>query len=420
MKKVITYGTFDLLHHGHVNLLRRAKELGDYLIVGVTSSDFDKNRGKINVKQSLMDRIEAVKALGIADEVIPEEYYGQKIDDIRNYDVDIFAIGSDWRGHFDYLNEYCEVVYLDRTEGISSTQLREGGHHIALGIVGASRDIAKFIDECKYVSGVDVVGAFPDSDEFDLAGKTALFGSLEKLIEASDALYVANAPERRFATAKAGLEAGKDVLKTAYALAFSRLTLLVKSGMIGSPVSVRATCTSQAFTSPAGSLIGWGPIACLPIFEMLGTDYTAASAASLMSRTDGTDVYTKVDFIYPGACASIEVGSGAKSEGELVIAGTKGYVYVPSPWWKTDYFEVRFEDFSSNKRYFYQLNGEGIRDEISVFAKTIQDGKKPNLDITRDHTIALSRLIENYRNGQMQVYNLGTESEGCSISFFQN
>ena len=272
MKKVITYGTFDLLHHGHVNLLRRAKELGDYLIVGVTSSDFDKNRGKINVKQSLMDRIEAVKALGIADEVIPEEYYGQKIDDIRNYDVDIFAIGSDWRGHFDYLNEYCEVVYLDRTEGISSTQLREGGHHIALGIVGASRDIAKFIDECKYVSGVDVVGAFPDSDEFDLAGKTALFGSLEKLIEASDALYVANAPERRFATAKAGLEAGKDVLsespvalaaseaealfavaderglvfheavKTAYALAFSRLTLLVKSGMIGSPVSVRATC----------------------------------------------------------------------------------------------------------------------------------------------------------------------------------
>lgn len=450
MKKVITYGTFDLLHHGHVNLLRRAKELGDYLIVGVTSSDFDKNRGKINVKQSLMDRIEAVKALGIADEVIPEEYYGQKIDDIRNYDVDIFAIGSDWRGHFDYLNEYCEVVYLDRTEGISSTQLREGGHHIALGIVGASRDIAKFIDECKYVSGVDVVGAFPDSDEFDLAGKTALFGTLEKLIEASDALYVANAPERRFATAKAGLEAGKDVLsespvalaaseaealfavaderglvfheavKTAYALAFSRLTLLVKSGMIGSPVSVRATCTSQAFTSPAGSLIGWGPIACLPIFEMLGTDYTAASAASLMSRTDGTDVYTKVDFIYPGACASIEVGSGAKSEGELVIAGTKGYVYVPSPWWKTDYFEVRFEDFSSNKRYFYQLNGEGIRDEISVFAKTIQDGKKPNLDITRDHTIALSRLIENYRNGQMQVYNLGTESEGCSISFFQN
>ena len=127
-----------------------------------------------------------------------------------------------------------------------------------------------------------------------------------------------------------------------------------------------------------------------------------------------------MDFLYPGAVASIEVGSGVKSEGELVIAGTKGYIYVPSPWWKTDYFEIRFEDFSSNKRYFYQLNGEGIRDEISVFAKTIQDGKKPNLDITPAHTIALSRLIESYRSGTMPVYNLGTESEGCGISFFQN
>lgn len=450
MKKVITYGTFDLLHRGHVNLLRRAKELGDYLIVGVTSSDFDKNRGKINVKQSLMDRIEAVKALGIADEVIPEEYYGQKIDDIRNYDVDIFAIGSDWRGHFDYLNEYCEVVYLDRTEGISSTQLREDRNHISLGIVGASRDIAKFIDESKYVSGVDVIAVFPDGDDFDLAGRVPTAASLDELLEKSDAVYVANAPARRYQTAHAALKAGKHVLsespvaltaeearslfelarksdlvfheaiKTAYSLAFSRLTLLVKSGMIGTPVSVRATCTSQSFKSPAGSLIGWGPIASLPVFEILGTDYQSVSAASLTSREDGTDVYTKVDFVYEGACATFEVGSGVKSEGELVVAGTKGYVYVPAPWWKTDYYEVRFEDLSRNKRYFYQLNGEGIRDEISVFAKTIQDGKKPNLDITEAQTVALSGLLEAYRSGTMTVHSLGLEAEGCGISFFQN
>ena len=450
MKKVITYGTFDLLHHGHVNLLKRAKELGDYLIVGVTSSDFDKNRGKINVKQSLMDRIEAVKALGIADEVIPEEYYGQKIDDIRNYDVDIFAIGSDWRGHFDYLNEYCDVVYLDRTEGISSTQLREGGRHVSLGIVGASRDVSKFIDETRYVSGVDIVGVFVDGDVIDLSDKTVIVGSLQSLIDASDAIYVANAPARRYEVALTALKAGKHVLcespvalkaheaealfseakerglvfhealKTAYALAFSRLTLLVKSGMIGVPVSVRSTCTSQSFASPAGSLIGWGPIACLPVFEILGTDYRNASAASLFSREDDTDVFTKVDFIYDGACASFEVGSGVKSEGELVIAGTKGYVYVPSPWWKTDYFEVRFEDFSSNKRYFYQLNGEGIRDEISIFAKTVQNDKKPNLDITQSHTVALSKLIEDYRDGTMAVHSLGTEAEGCATAFFQN
>ena len=92
MKKVITYGTYDLFHYGHQRLLERAKALGDYLIVGVTADGFDRARGKINVQQSLMERMEAVKATGIADEVIVEEYEGQKIDDIMRYGVDIFAI----------------------------------------------------------------------------------------------------------------------------------------------------------------------------------------------------------------------------------------------------------------------------------------------------------------------------------------
>ena len=124
MVKVITYGTYDLLHYGHIKLLERAKALGDYLIVGVTADDFDKTRGKINVQQSLMERIEAVRATGLADKIIVEEYEGQKIDDIRRYDVDIFTVGSDWAGKFDYLNEYCKVVYLPRTEGISSSEVR--------------------------------------------------------------------------------------------------------------------------------------------------------------------------------------------------------------------------------------------------------------------------------------------------------
>lgn len=118
MKKVITYGTYDLLHYGHIRLLERAKALGDYLIVAVTSDDYDKSRGKINVKQSVIERIENVRNTGLADEIIIEEYAGQKIDDINKYNVDIFAIGSDWKGQFDYLEEYCKVVYLDRTEGI--------------------------------------------------------------------------------------------------------------------------------------------------------------------------------------------------------------------------------------------------------------------------------------------------------------
>ena len=106
MIKVITYGTYDLLHYGHIRLLERAKALGDYLIVGVTSDDYDKSRGKINNQQSLLERIAAVRATGIADEIIIEEYEGQKIDDIRRYGVDIFTVGSDWKGQFDYLNEF--------------------------------------------------------------------------------------------------------------------------------------------------------------------------------------------------------------------------------------------------------------------------------------------------------------------------
>lgn len=125
MKKVITYGTFDLLHEGHLNILRRAKALGDYLIVGVTTPKWDHERGKLNVHDSLEERISAVQATGYADEIITEDYAGQKIDDIVRYNVDVFVLGSDWAGKCDYLKEYCEVVYLPRTEGISSTMLRE-------------------------------------------------------------------------------------------------------------------------------------------------------------------------------------------------------------------------------------------------------------------------------------------------------
>ena len=101
MITVITYGTYDLLHYGHIRLLKRAKALGDHLIVGVTADTFDRERGKINVQQTLMERVEAVRATGLADEIIIEEYEGQKIDDIRRYNVDIFTVGSDWKGKFD-------------------------------------------------------------------------------------------------------------------------------------------------------------------------------------------------------------------------------------------------------------------------------------------------------------------------------
>lgn len=166
MTKVITYGTYDLLHQGHLNLLRRAKELGDYLIVGVTSDSFDRGRGKLNVRNNVLERVEAVKATGYADEVIIEDYLGQKIDDIQKYDVDIFAIGSDWVGRFDYLNEYCKVVYLPRTEGVSSTQLRAESQTVyRIGIVGSGRIANRFVPETKVVNGAQVTAVMNPNKE---------------------------------------------------------------------------------------------------------------------------------------------------------------------------------------------------------------------------------------------------------------
>ena len=189
MKTVITYGTYDLLHQGHINLLKRAKALGDYLIVGVTNDNFDRERGKLNVLNNVLERVEAVKATGLADKIIIEDYVGQKIDDIQKYDVDIFAIGSDWEGKFDYLNEYCQVVYLPRTEGISSTMLREDlQDDIEIGVVGAGRIAQRFVPEASFVSYVKVNGIYDidDSLAYSFANKHKLacvYESYEALLE---------------------------------------------------------------------------------------------------------------------------------------------------------------------------------------------------------------------------------------------
>lgn len=166
MVKVITYGTYDLLHYGHVRLLERAKALGDYLIVGVTSDTFDRERGKINVQQSLMERVEAVRATGLADEIIIEEYEGQKIDDIKRLNVDIFTVGSDWKGKFDYLKAYCQVVYLDRTSGVSSTEIRSEQQVVRLGLVGESPILNKIERESQYVNGLESGKVFTLNDTY--------------------------------------------------------------------------------------------------------------------------------------------------------------------------------------------------------------------------------------------------------------
>ncbi|MCR5521547.1 MAG: glycerol-3-phosphate cytidylyltransferase [Lachnospiraceae bacterium] len=124
MKKVITYGTYDLLHVGHINLLRRARELGDYLVVVVSSDEFNAIKGK-KAYYSFEDRKKILEAIKYVDEVLPEYTWEQKIDDVVNNNIDVFVMGDDWKGKFDFLKDYCEVVYLPRTEGISTSKIKE-------------------------------------------------------------------------------------------------------------------------------------------------------------------------------------------------------------------------------------------------------------------------------------------------------
>ncbi|MDD2870875.1 MAG: glycerol-3-phosphate cytidylyltransferase [Candidatus Gracilibacteria bacterium] len=123
MKKILTYGTFDLTHIGHIKILKRAKELGDYLIVGVSTDEFNNLKGK-KCEFPYDHRKEIIESIKYVDLVIPESNWEQKIDDVNKYNVDIMVMGDDWEGKFDYLKEYCEVIYLPRTGGISTTQIK--------------------------------------------------------------------------------------------------------------------------------------------------------------------------------------------------------------------------------------------------------------------------------------------------------
>ena len=442
MIKVITYGTYDLLHYGHRRLLERAKALGDYLIVGVTSDDYDKTRGKINDKQSLMERMEAVKATGLADKVIVEEYEGQKIDDIKRYGVDIFTVGSDWEGKFDYLNEYCKVVYLPRTEGVSSTQLRSKENHLRIGIVGKAPYWTKFIGEAACVNGVHFAGICVPDNDMSIVKKQAEDKKIEipfitvdyrNFLSQVDAVYIVSKPEMHYGQIREALLQHKHVLceapisdseektkelfdlanqegcvlmeaiKTAYATAYERVLLVAKSGRIGKILSVDATCTSLSdglgnpnvnLSEKWNSIDAWGPTALLPVFQLLGTKYTARQIVSrYVDQEKQYDGFTKIDFVYPSAVASIKVGKAAKSEGELIITGEKGYIYVPAPWWKTDYFEVRFENPQDNLRHFYQLDGEGIRYELVAFTRSIET-KKNGAYIDENVSRAISRIVQ--------------------------
>lgn len=445
MKKVITYGTFDLFHQGHLNLLKRAKQLGDYLIVGVTTEHFDEARGKVNVIESTLERIENVRKTGLADEIIIEDHEGQKIEDIQKYGIDIFTVGSDWVGTFDYLNNFCKVVYLERTPDISSTMLRKSRFQIVnVGIVGTGRMAPRFVAEDKYVSGIHIVGAYnPEiengrafGEQYDIPVYSDDFG---QFLDRVDAVYIASPNETHFAYAKQALLAGRHVLcenpvafskretqelyelaeqkhlvlleaiKTAYCPGFQQLLHTAQSGKIGEIRDVEACFTRLANPQSrectdakyGGAFLEFAAYTLLPIFKLFGTHYQDVQIHSILDEK-GLDVYTKIQLFYEQGMATAKCGVGVKSEGQLVVAGTGGYILAESPWWLTKKYQVRYEDPDKIETYEPQFQGDGLRYEMSEFVSKINGMGKNFYKLTAEEIVAISEITELFMKQRME------------------
>lgn len=448
MKKVITYGTFDLFHEGHYNLLKRAKQLGDFLIVGVTTEHFDEMRGKVNVMDSIMERIENVRKTGFADMILVEDHEGQKIEDIQKYGIDIFTLGSDWIGHFDYLKAFCEVIYLERTPYISSTLLRKSKMRIVrVGIVGTGRIAPRFLAEAKYVSGLIVECAYnPEKESAQIFEKEweipCYTESYEDFLNQVDAIYIASPHETHYDYARQALEMGKHVLcekpmtftrwesvelydlasrqncilmegiKVAYCPGFQQMINIAKSGKIGEIRDVEA-CFSRLANPKSremiddkygGAFLEYGGYPLLPIIKLLGKEYESVQIDSIKAE-NGIDLYTKVQLRYSNGLAMAKTGLGVKSEGQLIIAGTKGYILAKSPWWLTKHFEIRYEDPNIVEYYDPRFQGDGLRYEISEFVSKINEADRNDFKLTAGESIVMAEIVEKFMTLRVKERN---------------
>ena len=441
MKKVITYGSYDLLHEGHIRLLKRAKALGDYLIVGVTSESYDRSRGKLDVVHTTTERVQAIKALDYVDEVIIEYDKDQKANDIQILNVNTFAIGDDWVGSFDYLSQYCEVVYLPRTPAISSSKLREElVKEFKIGVIGTGRIAKRFCSEAKHVPHLTIQAAMSRNINnvrqfIESAGIPNGHLTLQDLLNDDiDAVYIASPHEFHFEQAKQALLHGKHVLcekpvtldsdklkeliniakeeklvfieaiKTAFLSAFHKLLFEVRNGKIGEVREVRSSFTklvedksAREWQKPYGGATN--ELASYPLLlaqKILGKP-SKVHYFDQIDKDTGVDLSNRIIGEYDSGAVSIStVGIGAKTEGSAIISGSKGYIYVPAPWWLTKKFFVRYEDPNHIEEFEYSFEGDGLRYEISEFVTLITRNMNASEQLTYEDMSSINFIINDY------------------------
>lgn len=428
-----------MFHQGHLRLLKRAKALGDYLIVGVTDENYDRSRGKLNVVESTEKRREAIEALDFVDKVIIEKHKKQKAEDMVKYNVDIFAIGDDWEGTFDYLKEYVHVEYLPRTKGISSTLLRKDNFDaIKLGIVGLGRDTKAFIEEAQHVPNLKVNRLFsphlPELKKFVNDNEYIRYGhdDYDEFLDTSIvAVYIDTKLEEHYTLIKKALLAKKHVLcenplalhkseliellslakkekvlllsalKTAFLPAFNQLLAELNKGIIGDIKEVRATRTSLYKEKDyPDTFMAQGATNILSSYPSLLVSKVLGESKDITFFDQGSEGYDVSNLIISkhkgGAIGISNVATGIKSEGDAVISGTKGYVYIPSPWWLTRKFHVRFEDENKSQTFNYEFEGGGLRYMIAEFASLIQRDKRKSEMLSPKDMIRINRVLLEY------------------------
>ena len=432
MRKVITYGTFDLFHQGHYNILKRAKEQGDYLIVGVTSESYDIERGKLSVQDSLTQRIENVKNTGFVDEIIIEEYLGQKIRDIIKYDIDVLVIGDDWRGRFDHLKQYCEVVYLERTKNISSTQIREqSSNNFKIGIITDDVNDNGVSDEAKYVSGLHVENVLVEDETVgrkfcEKYPVDRYHMDFQEFKDGLDIVIVSTSLDKRADYVKKALEAGKHVIAvapitmnkqeikelldlakskglaliesitTVYLRAFTQLLWMVQGDIVGKVHSVNCSLSSSSFRNK-DTYLDMENLGVTMIVKFLGTEFD--NIIKKVAKDDSGKIkYANIFFTKDNAVGNIEIGTDIELEDEMVIVGDNATVVVKDDWWNTGYFELKDYKEKFVKKYSYNFEGTGFRYILQELLIMLRNNRSECTRLFPEESLAIVDIINKIDN----------------------
>lgn len=432
MKRVITYGTFDLFHKGHYNILKRAKELGDYLIVGVTGENYDAERGKLSVQDSLAKRIDNVKKTGFADEIIVEEYDGQKINDIIKYKADVLVLGLDWKGKFDHLKKYCNVVYLERTKDISSTQLRQENNYIYnYGVVTDTLLGNDVLFDAEYVSGIHIESVY--SFDNDLAKELCeqlhidrTFKNYNQFLDSVDIVYINASLEKRYDYIKQALLASKHVVSdspmslevnkvkelytiakkkgvvlldnvpTVYVRTFNQLLSIARGSVIGDIINIQCHLALDEFNSyyERSQYDALYSMICI-LLKILGEDCVKVHSRHY---SNDTCIYRQFDLDYGEYFGEGILTQNLNQTSSLDIIGTKGKISIPKNWWKAAYVEVSLYKEDYIRRYCTNFEGNGFRYLIQVMLQMIKEHELESQRLSPDDSIAIMKVLSEIMN----------------------